>query len=758
MNSEEIDYLFIVMENKEYDEILKFADIEGISRQDAKDFFLENNAKIMRKIMKKIEDGDYNYFLSKKEEGSYEELTTFSNLMSHSSKIDDIKKIIENSKKLKLYHYHVTNLIAGTHDAEYIKDIINNKNGVRGKIGINLCCSEIVKLIIATEEPEYIKDCIEGREKNEYLEDARKHDLKYGSYMVDLIKATNDIDYIKQFIEDKQKGKKLGLYLSSLSAVDLIKSTKDVDYMKKIIESKKLRKEIDIESSRALSALIIATQDTEYIKSFIEDEEKRCDLGINLDGNGFARLIEATKEPEYIKSFIVDDEKRKKYELLFFGDIERLIEATKDADFIKSIIDDVEKTIKLEIEQFVPRLIVETRDVEYAKSFIRDEKKREELGLELEKIVECFSEFKADEINDFINEEIENNTNFYTPKIRELKLPENMTMGIEIESEGIYSDLIRKLTNKLEKGWKCKDDSSLYDGVEVISPILTGDTEKNTKNIYKVCQKLKILKQNVSETCGGHIHVGADYLTSGEAWMNLIDIWGNNEEIFYTISNKEGEIPRSDVSDYAKPISGNFEEMLNKGTVQLESIDDLKNFAQNAQQKERYFGINFQNLGNRKNTIEFRLPNGTTDAATWIENINLFGGIVKTSENLSQIQKKPEKERTYEDERKIEYLEKIKNGETSQEEKLEFLLELIIPEEDRDIYRRRYQVNSKLIEQNPTIKRNITEKTAKKTIDVKKIGKKIFNGKEKVTGQDYQRNNQILQNDLHRESSDLEVE
>ena len=51
---------------------------------------------------------------------------------------------------------------------------------------------------------------------------------------------------------------------------------------------------------------------------------------------------------------------------------------------------------------------------------------------------------------------------------------------------------------------------------------------------------------------------------------------------------------------------------------------------------------------NYKKTVEFRIPNGTIEPETWIENINLFGGIISASEKLNIIQSKSEEMRTRE--------------------------------------------------------------------------------------------------------------
>ena len=243
-----------------------------------------------------------------------------------------------------------------------------------------------------------------------------------------------------------------------------------------------------------------------------------------------------------------------------------------------------------------------------------------------------------------------------------------------------------------------------------------------------------------------------------ESWKNLTEIWGNAEEILYTISNKAGEIPRSGVPKYASPISSDFEKILNSGNIDLQNEESLKSFVKSAQSDNRYYGINFMNIGNAKNTIEFRLANGTIDTDTWIQNINLFGGIVRSAEELAKIQIKPEEERTQEEKNMLEFLEQIKSSEISNQEKIEALLSIVIPEEHRDIYRERYEVNSKLIEQSPEIKKGITEKVAKSSIDIKKVGKKVFLGKDGLTGQEYNQASRIIESDLQRENLGISKE
>ena len=169
----------------------------------------------------------------------------------------------------------------------------------------------------------------------------------------------------------------------------------------------------------------------------------------------------------------------------------------------------------------------------------------------------------------------------------------------------------------------------------------------------------------------------------------------------------------------------------------------------------RVYSINFCNIGEyEKNTIEFRLPNGTVDENVWIQNINLFGGIVKTAEDLALIQSKPIEKLSEEDKMMLKCFETIKNPEVSESKKLESLLEMVIPEENRDIYKERYDVNSKLIEKDFMMQNEVVNKISKKTIDLNKIGKKVFIGEDAVTGQEYNYGVQIIERDLDRVNSE----
>ena len=67
-------------------------------------------------------------------------------------------------------------------------------------------------------------------------------------------------------------------------------------------------------------------------------------------------------------------------------------------------------------------------------------------------------------------------------------------------------------------------------GLEVVSPILR-DNNEDIEDIYMVCNMLQEAEQEIGNCCGGHVHIGSDYLTSKESYANLFEIWGNAERI-----------------------------------------------------------------------------------------------------------------------------------------------------------------------------------------------------------------------------------
>lgn len=280
-------------------------------------------------------------------------------------------------------------------------------------------------------------------------------------------------------------------------------------------------------------------------------------------------------------------------------------------------------------------------------------------------------------------------------KYSKIGLDENMTIGMEIESEGAMSrpiirikKLLKRREGEEEIGWETKSDASLKRGVEVVSPILT-DNEEDIEDLYIICSMLQRCGNETNERCGGHIHIGANYLKSKEAFINLFEIWGNAEEVICKMSNAKNIVPRFSLQEYARPISPRINKAIEKGSINLENEEDLDSFIEKVQkaQGSRYCGLNLWNINNGKDTIEFRISNGTIDPDTWIENARLYGRIVEIAEKLAEIEKNPIKSN---EEKRLLSLKEYLKKDISENDKMEVLLNLLFSKEERKLYRERY--------------------------------------------------------------------
>lgn len=88
----------------------------------------------------------------------------------------------------------------------------------------------------------------------------------------------------------------------------------------------------------------------------------------------------------------------------------------------------------------------------------------------------------------------------------------NRTYGVEIECVGINN--VRNMESILKdagltvgpNGWMVKNDYSVRNGLEVVSPVLKG--KNGFQKIKKVCAALAANGVTIDLTCGLHVHVG----------------------------------------------------------------------------------------------------------------------------------------------------------------------------------------------------------------------------------------------------------
>lgn len=317
---------------------------------------------------------------------------------------------------------------------------------------------------------------------------------------------------------------------------------------------------------------------------------------------------------------------------------------------------------------------------------------------------------KREEINKIVNNYLEPEE-CHNTKYKKMGIDPKMTVGIEIEAEGMWSELLIEYQKNIWD-WEIESEISLIGGVEIKSPHLR-DREKEITEIYQITKMMKELGLSIGQSCGGHIHIGADYLNTLEEYKELFEIYGNAEEILYIISNKPNEIPRNGVAEYAIPVA----EKWNTYKEIPKTKDEFIEVAKQIQGNSKTCSINVKNIGNAcKNTIEFRVPNGTIDADVWIENIRLYGRIMQSAKEIAEIKNKhkEQKEITPEEQRKIIAKYKLKHG-NSEDEKMKNLMELLFDEKEQEVYWQRYNTNKELIQESGFFERI---SFAKETVDM----------------------------------------
>ena len=98
--------------------------------------------------------------------------------------------------------------------------------------------------------------------------------------------------------------------------------------------------------------------------------------------------------------------------------------------------------------------------------------------------------------------------------------------------------------------------------------------------------------------------------------------------------------------------------------------------------ERRYAGLNLTNIGNsKKNTIEFRMANGTLNPEVIKQNVFLYASIIDTAVKVTEEPEKYEKK-----------IQQFLNHDVTEQEKAQSFLNLIIDsDEDKKIYLDRWE-------------------------------------------------------------------
>lgn len=381
----------------------------------------------------------------------------------------------------------------------------------------------------------------------------------------------------------------------------------------------------------------------------------------------FLNTLNTTHKVDLIKSFndinLIKEYAMKEEFSLYRSE---LVAYTKDEEFIISMFNNIDST------KFRIGLIEKVED--------------KDLKIKLIDLLDKgdAKDFLLTNFIDDYNKKVSDDELFYT------KVDEDITIGVELECCNLdISDYrcVKKIFNEFE----CKRDGSVKSGFEITSPILHFNNEDMSK-LKSVCELLKSKGFYTDSSCGGHIHIGADYFKTKEDYLMLLYIYSNVEDILYYITDKEGSVKRSSIDRFAFKSKNNYINAIDNGVFNNKEFD-INNIHDMFEMinKTRYNGVNFKNVGSYiQNTIEFRMPNGEIEFRELILNIKLFSRLIEVSHEIMS-----------KGDLQVKEMARHLGDNISEEEKLKVLLDMLFSsEEEKNLYMKRYYANKSLEHKN----------------------------------------------------------
>ena len=227
--------------------------------------------------------------------------------------------------------------------------------------------------------------------------------------------------------------------------------------------------------------------------------------------------------------------------------------------------------------------------------------------------------------------------NYFIEYREKLYLDKKTPFGLEIEYESTTEER-EEVDNFLTrfKHYESRDENDFgYWGGEVVTPILN-NSRLTWTSIKEICKKLKELDVVTNKKAGAHVHIGAHLLSDLEKFKQFIMLYSSYENVIYRFSNGEYITGRENQYASAYPISLYLIDVLDDivNASSFDEIDDLFHFM------SRFQGLNLKNINfdnikgfKYKNTIEFRMANGSKEEIIWQNIVNLYCKMIESSKN-----------------------------------------------------------------------------------------------------------------------------
>ena len=198
----------------------------------------------------------------------------------------------------------------------------------------------------------------------------------------------------------------------------------------------------------------------------------------------------------------------------------------------------------------------------------------------------------------------------------------SVTFGTEIEYEGVNKEIVDKIIEENFVTFKSTLEQNIPIGGEVVS-IPLRDSINNWIDLKDLLNYLNSCKDIIRDgKTSSHVHVGANILHNYDNLKKFVLLYGVYEGIIYRFGYMNRLNPRESMSSYAIPCASIIADKYTN-IANFNGIKYIKNLF------DRYHGVNFNNLSSLKsydyrNTIEFRMANGTLDPVLWQNTINLY--------------------------------------------------------------------------------------------------------------------------------------
>lgn len=191
--------------------------------------------------------------------------------------------------------------------------------------------------------------------------------------------------------------------------------------------------------------------------------------------------------------------------------------------------------------------------------------------------------------------------------------------GVEIETEGASVDSITRefrrvgltiryfgYTHEVQTSWKIVTDSSLRDGLEVVSPILKGAAGR--RELRLAMQALQAAGATVSRRCGLHVHHDVQDLTAGGIFR-LVKQWQESQAVTSGLVAPS----RRGVNTYCSALTADDVHYAQRWADQ-HGHDTAVPYAQGGPRLDRFKSLNITSYG-LYGTVEIRQHQGTLNAA-----------------------------------------------------------------------------------------------------------------------------------------------